>query len=264
MQKNSVHLQDFPDTSFVADEENLSVKMDLVREVCSAALSIRDSKNLRVRLPLKSLTLAGKNSDKILSFKEIIADEVNVKEVLFSNDFTEFADLKLQLNFKKIGTKFGSKVKEITAALKDGNWQRISENEILIANEKLSGDEFELKMEIKNRDNSLSAEVLSGNDFLVILDTELNKDLINEGIARDLVRIIQQSRREAGLEITDKIELGLICSSPEVLDAIQQFQDYVAEQILAKSVKFLKSLNEFNHQFKIKVDETFLEIGFKL
>ena len=115
--KISVHLQDFPDVSFIVEDQNLVSKMDLVRRICSTALSIRDHKNLRVRLPLSSLSIIGTNSSLLQDFKEIIADEVNVKEVITKDDFTEFAELKLQINFKKIGAKFKEKVKEINEEL---------------------------------------------------------------------------------------------------------------------------------------------------
>ena len=93
----SVHLQDFPDVSFLNDEKELISNMDLVRNICSTALSIRDNKNLRVRLPLKSLTIIGKNSSRISPFKDIISDEVNVKEINFEEDISKFADLKMFL-----------------------------------------------------------------------------------------------------------------------------------------------------------------------
>ena len=95
----SVHLQDFPNVSFLEDELDLVANMDLVRAVCSVALSIRDNKNLRVRLPLKSLTIVGKNTTNLSVFKEIIADEVNVKDIILKEQINEFAETKLIINF---------------------------------------------------------------------------------------------------------------------------------------------------------------------
>jgi len=91
----SVHLQDFPDVKFLDDDLDLITQMDLVRSICSTALAIRDNKNLRVRLPLQSLTIIGKSANKIKDFHEIIAEEVNVKEINFIEDISQFADLKL-------------------------------------------------------------------------------------------------------------------------------------------------------------------------
>jgi isoleucyl-tRNA synthetase len=97
--KSSVHLQDFPDISFLPNEKELVADMDLVRSIASTALSIRDNKNLRVRLPLNKLIVIGKSAARILPFKEIIADEVNVKSIEIKEDITELAELKLQINF---------------------------------------------------------------------------------------------------------------------------------------------------------------------
>ncbi len=147
--KNSIHLQDFPELSFLPDEKELVADMDLVRNLCSVALSIRDNKNLRVRLPLNKLIVIGKNAARILPFSEIIAEEVNVKSIEIKEEISELAELKLQINFKKIGAKFGAKIKEITGAAKSGDWKKISEKEIEIAGVVLEGDDFELKLATK-------------------------------------------------------------------------------------------------------------------
>ena len=114
----SIHLQDFPNVDFIDAESQLINDMDLVRSICSTALAIRDNKNLRVRLPLQSLTIIGKDAQRILPFSEIIAEEVNVKEIKIVEEISQFAENKLQINFKKIGAKFGAKIKEITNAIK--------------------------------------------------------------------------------------------------------------------------------------------------
>lgn len=237
--RNSVHLQDFPDVSFFDEQQALIREMDLVREICSTALAIRDNKNLRVRLPLRCLTVIGKEAAKILPFADIIADEVNVKNIETKEDFSDFAQLKLQINFKKIGAKYGPQVKEIMAALKNGNWRKISENEVEIAGLKLEGDEFELKLEIANQSEKLGILALPSNSFLVMLDLELSADLINEGIARDLVRSIQQNRKEAQLDVSDEISLQIFSQNADLIAAIRSFEAYIAKQVLAKTIKIL-------------------------
>ena len=129
----SIHLQDFPNVDFIDAEAELIKDMDLVRSICSTALAIRDNKNLRVRLPLQSLTIIGKDAQRILPFSEIIAEEVNIKEIKIVEEISQFAENKLQINFKKIGAKFGAKIKEITNAIKEGNWQKINDKTIQIA-----------------------------------------------------------------------------------------------------------------------------------
>lgn len=240
--KISVHLQDFPDVSFITEDQNLVSKMDLVRRICSTALSIRDHKNLRVRLPLSSLSIIGTNSSLLQDFKEIIADEVNVKEVITKDDFTEFAELKLQINFKKIGAKFKEKVKEINDACKNNQWQKIDDDKISIAGVELTSDEYELKLSIKNYDQEqYSILALDSNDFLVILDIKITEQLADEGIARDIVRAIQQNRKDANLNISSKINLSIFSSNSRIIEVGKLFDDYIKEQVLANQIKILNS-----------------------
>ena len=236
--KISVHLQDFPVLDFIQSDENLTVKMDLVRSVCSTVLGIRDQRNLRVRLPLQKLSIVGKNAYDLEDFKEIICDEVNVKEVFFGNDFSNYGELKLQINFKKIGTKYGAKVKEITQAMRENNWRKIDDQAIEIAGLKLVDDEFELKLATKNFDEKkLAIMPLPSNDLLVILDIEINKDLADEGIARDIVRSIQQNRKVANLDISEKIDLQIYSSNPRILEVAKNFENYISQQVLSNGIK---------------------------
>ena len=130
---NSVHLQNIPDLSFIKSDQKLVENIDLVRNICSTALFIRDKYKLRVRLPLANLKIISKKSQKIANFKDIISDEVNVKNIELSDNIAELAEFKLQLNFKKIGAKFGPKMKEIARAAKNNDWQKLEDGNIKIA-----------------------------------------------------------------------------------------------------------------------------------
>lgn len=260
--KISVHLQDFPNLSFLSDEKDLAANMDLVRSLCSVALSIRDNKNLRVRLPLKSLTLIGKNSSRILPFKEIIADEINVKSVAVKEEIADLAELKLQVNFKKIGAKFGAKIKEITGAAKSGEWKKISENEVEIAGVKLVEDEFEIKLTTKNHDEKKFAiAALPTNDFLVQLDIEITKELEDEGIARDIIRAVQQNRKDADLDISEKIKLELSSTNPRILEVAKNFYAYICEQVLAENLHCVDDKIAAKFSFENKLDDGDLAVG---
>lgn len=268
--KDSIHLQNFPNVSFLPDETNLVNDMDLVRSICSVALSLRDNKNLRVRLPLKSLTIIGKNSARILPFKEIIADEINVKSIEVKEEIADLAELKLQINFKKIGAKYGSKIKEITAASKSGQWQKISEKEIEIAAgengyAKLVDDEFEIKLTTKNHDEKKFAiQALPTNDYLVSLDIEITKDLEDEGIARDIVRAIQQNRKDADLDISNRIKLQLASTNSRVLEVAKNFSSYICEQVLANNLECVSTKVSAKFSFENKLDDGDLEVGISL
>lgn len=265
----SVHLQDFPNVSFLADDKTLVADMDLVRSLCSVALSIRDNKNLRVRLPLNKLIVIGKNAARILPFKDIIADEVNVKAIEIKEEISELAELKLQINFKKIGAKFGSKIKEITIASKSRDWKKISDQEIEIAGIVLSDDDFELKLATKNNDEKKFAILpLPTNDYLVQLDIEVTKELEDEGIARDIVRAVQQNRKDADLNISDHINLKIFSTNPRILEVAKTFASYISEQVLADSLlcvttaEAAKSVTKFSCENKL--DDGDLVVGISL
>jgi len=255
----SVHLQDYPDLSFVGEEKDLVLDMDLIRDVCSVSLAIRDGKNLRVRLPLKSLTIIGKNSKRILPFKNIIAEEVNVKEVFVEEDFSNLAELKLQVNFKKIGAKHGPKIKDIIAATKQGNWQKVDGNKISICGVILETDEFDLKLQPKNIDEKKYAVLaLPTNDYLVRLEIETTKDLEDEGIARDIIRAIQQNRKTADLDISDRISLKLSADNEGIIVAAKKFENYIKEQVLAKEILFDQKLEKSEKYFENKLEDGLL------
>lgn len=265
--KISVHLQDFPNVSFLSDANELVADMDLVRSIASTALSIRDNKNLRVRLPLNKLIVIGKNAARILPFKEIIAEEVNVKSIEIKEEISEFAELKLQINFKKIGAKYGAKIKEITTAGKNGDWKKISENEIEISGVKLIDDEFEIKLTTKNLDEKKFATLaLPTNDYLVQLDIEVTKDLEDEGIARDIVRAVQQNRKDADLNISDQINLQIFSSNSHILNVAKLFEKYICNQVLSNSLSCTGDANSLKNSakfsFENKLDDGDLVVGF--
>ena len=258
----SVHLQDFPDVSFLSDETALVADMDLVRSICSTALSIRDNKNLRVRLPLKSLMVIGKNAARILDFADIIAEEVNVKNVEIKEEISEFAEAKLQINFKKIGAKYGAKIKEITAASKLGQWKKISEKEIEIAGVKLVDDEFEIKLTCKNFDEKKFAiQPLQTNDYLVLLNIEITKELEDEGIARDIIRAIQQNRKDANLDISDRILLKISSPNSRITEVAKAFEDYIKEQVLSDNLQIAEVEIAAKFTFKNRLDDGDLAVG---
>jgi len=265
--KISVHLQDFPDVSFLNDEKDLVMQMDLVRSICSTTLSIRDNKNLRVRLPLNQLIVIGKNASRILNFKDIIAEEVNVKSVEIKEEISDLAELKLQINFKKIGAKYSSKVKEIMEAIKKGEWVKISDKEIAIAGVNLVDDEFEIKLTTKNTDDKkYIIMALPSNDCLIQLDIEVTKELEEEGVARDIVRAIQQNRKEADLNVSDRINLKIFSTNSQTLEVAKKFATYIQEQTLGESLEVasdqesVKSTTKFF--FESKIENGDLTVGF--
>ena len=257
MNKNlSVHLQNFPDIAFLDEEQELVTDMDMVRQICSAALFIRDSLNLRVRLPLNRLTIVGKGADKMLQYQDIISDEVNVKNIITAQKIGDLAELKLQINFKKVGSRLGNKMKAITIAAKQGDWKKVADNKIFIVDEELIGDEFEIKLVTKNQNN---IAVLPSNDCLIELDINVTKELEEEGLARDVIRVVQQNRKDADFNVSDHIKIFVTSDNQKILEAIKVYQNYIKEQTLADEIVFDSDLGR-GHIFENKIGDVLVKM----
>jgi len=229
--EESVHLADFPKFSVNANSRDVE-QMDGVRDVCNAALAIRSKLNLRVRQPLADMKIVGKDfTDEALL--EIVLQEVNVKQSSITSvaHIKEYATLKLSINSAVLGKRLPEKMKQILPASKKGEWKNI-DGHVEIAGEKLLPSEYILQLEPKPEYKD-RAQALSTNDALVILDTTITPELEAEGIARDLVRMIQQARKDADLNVSDRIDLHL--DAPEsIADALKTHANYVMEQTLSK------------------------------
>lgn len=230
----SVHLQNFPEIKDFEVDRQLIDKMDKVRAICSCALFIRDKNNLRVRLPLNKITIVAADVDGIKEFSNIILDEINVKNVEFNKNISGFSSNKLVLDFKKIGPKVGGKMSEVIKAAKDGNWV-LDGDKLAICGFKLDEDEFKLSLEPNDKD----IFVVDNYDILIKLDLKITEELEREGVVRDLVRIIQQFRKEADLNISDKINLKIYTDYNFLTESVEKFRNYISEQTLAKSLGIL-------------------------
>jgi isoleucyl-tRNA synthetase len=233
----SVHLADFPDLSALEISTQLATDMDRVRDICNAALSVRNAQNLRVRLPLNALSVVVKDENQnefAQAYGLIICDEVNVKSIGMDYDFNKYATLKLQVNSSVLGKRLPAKMKQILPASKKGEWKQLPDDTVEVAGEILQPGEFTILLESKPEYTN-RAQALSSNDALVVLDTNLTPELEAEGLARDLVRMIQQARKDAGFNVADRIHLG-ITAPDAVAQAMNAHKDYIMEQTLCMDI----------------------------
>ena len=228
----SVHLTSWPDELNDCADPQLLADMDRVRDICSAALSLRAVEKIRVRQPLAELVVAGSNLDQLEPYFNLIADEVNVKRVRISDEFGDYATFRLQVNARAIGPRLGGETKAVIKASKQGDWSALPEGGITIAGHQLSEGEYEMLLQPRD---GVTCESLSSNDAIVVLDLELTDELVAEGFARDVVRAVQQARKEADLDVSDSIRLVLQLDD-EWRRAVDPFRDYIAEQTLATAV----------------------------
>ena len=205
--------------------------MDLVRSVCSAALSVRKSNDRRVRQPLSSLTVASANASSLSAYIDIIADEVNVKNVLLSDDVDAVARHELQVVPAAVGPRLGKKTQQVIGAVKKGEWAREGD-EIVVAGERLQPGEYSLRLVA---DSSTASAALDDGNGVVLLDIELTPDLEAEGQARDVIRAVQQARRDAQLAVTDRITL-MLGVADDLRGRLEPFVEMICSETLAMTV----------------------------
>ncbi len=227
----SVHLADWPSVADWPADEPLAQTMDLTRSVCSAALSLRKNRQLRVRLPLATLTVADVSAGTLAEFGDLIKDEVNVKELVLSADPASLGTKTLTVNPRALGPRLGKQVQEVIRAVKAGSWSAAGDVVVAGGVELLPG-EYELRLTAADPGSTLS---LPGSSGLIALDTRVTPALAAEGTARDVVRVIQQARRDAGLDVSDRIEL-VIGADGAVADAVRAHAAFITGETLAVSM----------------------------
>jgi isoleucyl-tRNA synthetase len=228
----SVHFQNWPDADLLPSDPELVAAMDRLRDIASVALSLRDEKSLRVRLPLASATVAGADVETIRPFIDLLATEINVKTVSITDDVASYGSFRLQPNGRVLGPKLGPEVQKVIRAAKAGEWIANTNGTVTVAGHTLSGNEFDLGLDPLD---GVTAAPLPGNDAVVVLDTELTPELEAEGTARDLVRLVQQLRKDRNLNVTDRINLSLALPA-DLADAVRPHLDWISNQVLATEV----------------------------
>jgi isoleucyl-tRNA synthetase len=231
--ERSVHLTDWPSAEgFPADHE-LVASMDAIRDVASAALSLRKAKGLRVRLPLASLTVATSGAQALRPFADLLTDEVNVKSVVFSDDVASYCQQVLTVVPRVLGPRIGGSVQQVIKAVKTGDWSLV-DGAPVAAGVTLQEGEYELRLVAADVEHSAP---LSTGGGVVVLDTAVTPELAAEGLARDVVRVVQQARRDADLDVSDRITVT-VSASPEVTAALTTHRAFLAGEVLADDVVF--------------------------
>jgi isoleucyl-tRNA synthetase len=227
----SVHLTDWPSIDELPADDELVATMDLVRDVCSATLSVRKAHQRRVRLPLQTLTVASVDAHRLGDFRDVIADEVNVRQIELTDDVGSVATERLQLVPARLGPRLGKDVQQVIRAHKSGDWT-VEGDVVTVGGVVLEPGEFTLELVAENDKASAG---LSSHAGVVALDIEVTPELEVEGRARDLVRLIQQARRDAALDVSDRIVLTIVADDAW-LEAVAAHESLIASETLATSI----------------------------
>ncbi len=226
--EGSVHLTDWPSADELPADDDLVESMDLARDVCSATLSVRKTHQRRVRLPLSSLTVASADAERLAPFRSLIADEVNVHEIELTTDVGAVAHETLQLVPSELGPRLGRDMQAVVAAHKAGDWH-VDGDTVVVGGHQLQPGEYRLEMVAGD---DLASTGLSSGGGVVALDIDVTPELEREGRARDLVRVIQQARRDAELDVSDRIAVD-VTAAGSWIEALEAHRDLIAAETLA-------------------------------
>ena len=244
----SVHLSDFPKADESTIDKALEGRMQDAQDITSMVLALRRKVNIKVRQPLTTLmipVLDEKQQKDIESIKELVLNEVNVKEMLFADNAAGILVKRVKPDFKKLGPRYGKIMKQLAA-----NVAAMSQEDILKF-EKEGNFTFNIDGQqavIGLGDVEIISEDIPGwlvaneGRLTVALDITVTEDLRREGIARELVNRIQNIRKSSGFDITDKIHVQLT-RNEETDPAVEEYKDYIAKQVLAESITLCDALD---------------------
>ena len=240
----SVHLLNWPTTNLFPKDDDFLNKMDTIREICSAGLSIRKSNNIRVRQPLEEIILVGENLEWILGFKDYILEEINIKNIIIQKDSDSLYKEKLIIDLRKLGPKLGKNIKDCLEGANNYEWKINEDGTAKIRKYILLEDEYSIE---KESIPGTQSEEINKGEIVASLKLELNQELKKEGIARDVLRTIQNKRKDLNFDISDEINV-IIWGDIEVQNSIKQFKNYISTNSLAKSIKIqeTKETEEIN------------------
>lgn len=225
----SVHLEEWPEIPEKFEDKDLLANVALVQEVIYLARSIRNKNKVKNRQPLSSLRVALPDSSKnniIMEFKDIIADELNVKDIQVLDDARYIADIKYAPDFNEIRNRYPDRVAEIIKAVKSGRFQMEDDKVVLQVND--ISECFDADIILVTYQAKDGQHVASSHGIVVSLDLVLTEELKAEGLARDIVRNIQDARKQLGCGITDTVLLGFEGDIP------LQWTEYIYKETLGR------------------------------
>ncbi len=266
----SVHLEKFPQPEFPEynyRDEALESRMELVRDVVLSGRALRNDAGVKVRQPLPRLIVVTKNSDQQAQLNEmlpLIQEELNIKKISYAADAGELMSKKAEPNFKKLGPKFGKNVNRIAAIIRELPAESVQELEtngsLCLQTDGFSGS-------IEKEDVRIVAEGAEGlvatmdGTYPVALDTTLTAELIEEGIAREVVNRIQNMRKEAGFEVVDRILVGYADGEELISSALAAQKDYIKAETLSEDL--ITELNGFDLVKEWKIDNKKFTLAIK-
>ena len=228
--------------------DKLEEKMDLVRDLISLGRFAREESKIKVRQPISKVIINGKYKPLIKDIINLIEEELNVKEVVFENDLSQYMNFNVLPNYKEAGKIFGSNIKEYAnylSNISDEDLNKINSYSLDIT---LNGTTYNINKDlIEVRITSKEGyNAQMENDKFIILDTNLTKELIHEGVARELVSKVQQLRKTNNYNVIDRINI-YYDSNDEFEEVLKEFNDYIKNDTLAINI-----IKRYNRKIRFK------------
>jgi len=260
-EEDSVHTSDFPKYDLNLVKADIEKKMDLVRDLISSGRYVREEAKIKVRQPLSEALLDEKNKDIIGELTDLIKEELNVKEIVYVSDLSEYMNFMVKPNFKEVGKVFGKNVNFFAKKLSELTTEEINKlqnNEVIVmeiddTNYDISNNMVDIRISSKEGFN-----VGTINNEFIILDTKLTSDLLEEGIARETISKIQQLRKNNDFNVVDRIKVYYDGDS-EYEKAINNNLEFIKNETLA--LEFIKDTSDYevfdinDHKVKLKVEK---------
>ena len=239
----SVHLCDYPVADESRRDRELERKMAITRQAVSLGRAIRTMHNLKIRQPLSAIHIVTRDEEarRILrEMEDITREELNVKDVVFRENEEELVEYSAKANFRELGPRLGKRMRaaaEVIEGLSGAEIQQLMEGSTLSLD--VDGEPVDITIEsvLVQRQEKENLKVLNEGSLTVALDPEITEELLQEGLVRDLIRAVQNLRKERGFEVTDRITLA-IDGSEEILAAVRSFEDYLRGETLTDDLRF--------------------------
>lgn len=250
----SVHLQDWPKLIDTKRYSNEYESVELVKKVVHLGQRVREENSIRLRQPLSVVYLDKKLKKKLSAYEDFIKEGLNVKSIEWVDDASGLLDKKITLNFSILGKTYRSDISQIKKAFEDGNYT-FDNNKLIVAGKILSEEEFNIHFIPKVETCGIQKE-----NLWVVFNTHLTPELIKEGEIRDLIRNLQNMRKEAGYQITQHVEIYV---GPELLKMLSGFEDYLQEETNCEMIHNQPPA-QVDYSNNININGTIEIISFKL
>jgi isoleucyl-tRNA synthetase len=254
----SVHLTSYPAADESKRDRELEKEMARVQTAVSLARALREERRLKVRQPLQKLTWVVPEAgaaEELAPYLQIVSEEINVKEIEVRSTDEGLVTLSAKANFKVLGKRAGSKMKEVAAAI-----EALSKDEImkLEQGDVVEAAGFALTHEdvLIRREEQSGLAIQSDGHMTIALDTTMTSELVAEGLAREVVHTIQSARKESGLEITDRISIEIETNAAELASALREYEEYICRETLSLGLEIREGTGDYRaneHAFQVKV-----------